>query len=295
MTASADDSFAVGALVPVESSPWIDRSRYDIHLGKTTIGRAVLCDIRVNHPTVSRAHAELIWEDGRLTLFHLSPVNPTFVNGIPVTEARELRDGDLLEIANVVSFRIEAPGDEEMATEPGLRLASRMYAIVHADVAGYSRLVEADATATAQQLEACLEIIRIESENAGGHIVQIAGDGVLLLFNSTLSAVKSVVSWQHRVMAINQALPSAKRMDFRVGINVGDIVITPSGGRHGDAINIAARIQALAEPGGAFVTGIVRDQIQGHADYGFEEVAVPPLKNISQEVRVYRVRIARRL
>lgn len=154
---------------------------------------------------------------------------------------------------------------------------------------GYARLVEQDDIATARQLENCLKIVRGRVEQMDGHVFQIVGDGIVALFNSAGSAVKSAVVWQTDIARCNAALPPARRMEFRVGINSGDLLVTPVGAVVGDAINIAARVQSIAPPGGIFITGVVRDQIQGQIDLRFEFVQANEMKNLSREVRVYRV------
>lgn len=239
-----------GVLIPLEPRPWSDQERYLLRRDKTTIGRAPDCDIRITRPTVSRMHAELAWDDGRPTIRHLSPINPTLVNGMPIGEPRTLGPGDLIEIAEGIVLRLELFGSDDELTEPRHRDERRMYAIVCTDVAGYSRLVENDDVGTARQLEECFKAIRGESEIADGRIVQVTGDGLVLLFTSAASAVNSTLAWQRRIADLNAPLAPHRRVEFRAGINSGDLLITPSGGMHGDAINIAARLQTMSLPGG---------------------------------------------
>jgi class 3 adenylate cyclase len=286
---AAKNSPPGGILIPIGSKLWSDKQHYLLRRDKTTIGRASDCDVRINHPTVSRMHAELTWSNHELMLTHLSPVNPTLVNGVPVGGACPLHTGDLIEIAEGIVLRLELFGSgDAAATMPRVLDARRMYAILYADVAAYSRLVEDDDLATARQLEACLSIIRQETERAGGRVVSVAGDGILLLFTSAASAVTCAITFQRSIASLNGPLPTARRMEFRVGINAGDILITPAGAMHGDAINVAARIQALASPGGILVTGMVHDQLQAHG-LVFEYVRTEALKNLSRGVRSYRV------
>jgi adenylate cyclase len=122
-----------------------------------------------------------------------------------------------------------------------------------------------------------------------GRVFQVVGDGIVALFNSAGSAVKSAVAWQRDIARCNRALPPPRRMEFRVGINSGDLLVTPGGAVIGDAINIAARVQSIAPPEGIFITGVVRDQLQGQIDLTFEFVQANEMKNLSREVRVYRV------
>lgn len=288
----ADDSKgfpAAGILIPAGSKPWPSEPQYSLGLGKTTIGRAPHCDVQINHPTVSRTHAELTWANGRLMLTHLSAVNLTLVNGIPVREQVALRTGDLIELADGILLRLELYTSGEEVTLAISRDDRRMYAVLYADVAGYSRLIEDNDVATARQIETCLGIFRHETERRSGRIVNIAGDGILLLFPSAEAALTCAIVCQRTFAQLNLALQPTRRMEFRVGINSGDILITPAGAMHGDAINIAARVQALATPGGILVTGVVHDQLQGHEGFKFEYVQTNELKNISREVRTYRV------
>ena len=202
----------------MEPKLWSEQPHYFLRQDKTTIGRGSSCDIRIGNPTVSRVHLELEWRAETLILTHLSPVNPTFVNGAPVAEPRPLRNGDIIEIADGVALRVElSGGGDKDATQFRGRDARRMYAILSADVVGYARLVEQDDIATARQLENSLKIVRDRVEQMDGRIFQIIGDGVVALFNSAGSAVKSAVVWQSDIARLNAALPPARRMEFRVG------------------------------------------------------------------------------
>ena len=289
MADAAKGSSPAGFLIPSGRTSWPGEARYPIGYGKITIGRAPSCDVRINYPTVSRLHAELDWADGRLVLTHLSAVNLTLVNGIPVRAATPLHTGDLIEIADGIVLRLELHASGEDDTLATSHHDRRMYAILHADVAGYSRLVEDNDIATARQIEACLGVIRRETERGKGRVVGISGDGILLLFPSTDAAVTCAVTCQRAFAERNRTLQPARRMEFRIGINSGDILITPTGGMHGDAINIAARVQALAPPGGILVTGVVYDQLQGQQGLRLEYDQTSELKNISREIRTYRV------
>ncbi len=233
---------------------------------------------------------ELTWREKTLILTHLSPTNPTFVNGAPVAEPLPLRNGDLIEVADGVALRVELfdSGDKE-ATQFRGRDVRRMYAILSADVFGYTRLVEQDDLATARQFEGCLKIVRDRVAQMDGRVFQVAGDEIVALFNSASSAVKAAVGWQLDIARGNAGLAPTRRMEFRIGINSGDLLVTPVGAIVGDAINIAARVQTVAPPGGIFITGVVRDQLQGQIDLQFEFVQTTEMKNLSREVRVYRV------
>jgi adenylate cyclase len=222
-------------------------------------------------------------------LTHLSAVNLTLVNGTPAGGTTPLHNGDLIELADGILLRLELSASGEDETLAIRRHDRRMYAILYADVVGYSRLVEDNDTATAREIDACFTVIRHETDRGKGRIVNIAGDGILLLFPSTEAALTCAVTCQQSFARRNQTLPPARHMVFRMGINSGDVLITPTGGMHGDAINIAARIQAFAPPGGILITGVVYDQLQGQEGLRFEAVQTGELKNISREVRTYRV------
>jgi class 3 adenylate cyclase len=274
----------------MEPKPWSEQPNYLLRRDRTTIGRGSSCDIRIDEPTISRVHLELAWRAETLILTHLSQVNPTFVNGAPVAEPRPMRNGDIIELADGVALRVELFGGGDKATTQIRRLdVRRMYAILSADVFGYTRLVERDDLATARQLEVCMKTIRDRVERMDGRVFQVIGDEIVALFNSAGAAVKSAVALQLDLARYNAVLPPTRRMEFRVGINSGDLLVTPGGAIVGDAINIAARVQNIAPPRGIYITAVVRDQLQGQLDLRFEFVQTGEMKNLSREVRVYRV------
>ena len=123
-----------------------------------------------------------------------------------------------------------------------------------------------------------------------GRIVRITGDGLLAEFASVVAAVRCAVEVQRAMDARNADVPQEKRIEFRMGINVGDIIID---GRDmwGDGVNVAARLEALAEPGGICVSGRVQEDVHGKLDIAFEDTGEQQLKNIARPVRVYRVRL----
>ena len=291
MSSASDAPPTGGILIPLEPTSWFRREFYMIGRERTTVGRASDCTVSVNHPNVSRVHFSLAWRDGELALTHESPINPTLVNGLPVSGPTVLRTGDRIEIATGVALRVELfdRASDDMPTEPRQYGARRLAAIVHADVVSYSRLVEDDVGATALQFETALGIIRAESEALGGRIENVAGDAVLVFFDSCVSALRSAISWQKRQKALNQDLPPNRRMEFRVGVNVGDVLVSPIGNLYGDAVNVAARLQSLASPGGVLVSGAVREQVAGETEFAFEPLQLNELKNISREVPVYRI------
>ena len=280
-----------GILIPIETKPWFRQEFYLLGLGRIVIGRGSDCQIAVNHPSVSRSHCELYWAGLELMIAHGSSTNPTLVNGLPVVEGRSLRTGDRIEIAVGVAFRVQLfdAGDDEAPTQPRRYGDQRAYAIVHTDVVSYSRLVEADVVGAARQFERSLEIIRKASEARGGRIENVSGDAVMVLFDDAGSAVRAARAFQTKIAAFNVALDPARRMEFRVGVDYGDVLVTPAGNFYGETVNIATRVQALAPPGGVLVTSAVRDQLHGEVDFRFEPVRFNELKNISREVGVFRL------
>jgi class 3 adenylate cyclase/pimeloyl-ACP methyl ester carboxylesterase/DNA-binding CsgD family transcriptional regulator len=166
----------------------------------------------------------------------------------------------------------------------------RLIAILAADVAGYSRLVGADEEGTLTQWKAhWRELIDPKIKEHHGRIVRITGDGLLLEFESVLAAVRCAVDVQRAMVQRNADVPQEKRIEFRMGINVGD-VIRDGNDVWGDGVNVAARLEALSEPGGICVSGRVEEDVHGRLDIVFEDTGERQLKNIARPVRVYRLR-----
>src|SRR5262245_12910449 len=171
------------------------------------------------------------------------------------------------------------------------RVERRLMAILAADVAGYSRLVGADEEGTLAQWKAHWRtIIDPKIQEHSGRIVRITGDGLLAEFASVVAAVRCAVEVQRAMSARNADVPQQKRIEFRMGINVGDIIIDDTD-MWGDGVNVAARLEALAEPGGICVSGRVQEDVYGRLDITFEDAGEQQLKNITRPVRVYRVRL----
>ena len=174
-----------------------------------------------------------------------------------------------------------------MASE---RIERRLTAILAADVAGYSRLVEADEEGTLSQWKALWgTVIEPKIKEHRGRIARVIGDGILAEFASVIDAVRCAVEVQRSVAERNANAPQDKRIEFRVGINFGELIIE-HGDFWGDGVNIAARLEALAHPGGICVSGRVQEDTQGKLEIAFEFMGEQNLKNIVRPVRVYRVR-----
>jgi class 3 adenylate cyclase len=279
-----------GVLVPTEPAPWFRQEHYLLDREKTIVGRAPECQIRINHPNVSRTHLSLEWVGGSFIASYLSSSNVTYINGVPLADTCALRNGDRIELAEGVQFRFELfDVNDDAPTEHRPFGEHLLLAIVHTDVASYSRLMEDNAEGTARQFAVCLDIVKAEIASVGGRIDNVAGDSLLIVFKSTHSAVVSTMNWQKRIASLNQTLPPKRRMQFRAGINLGDVFISSAGALHGEAINIAERLQRLAAPESVVVAGVVRDQLHGHEQFIFDYLGSPELKNISREIRAYRV------
>jgi adenylate cyclase len=171
----------------------------------------------------------------------------------------------------------------------GKRVERRLAAVLAADVAGYSRLMEADEEGTL----AALRAIRRELGDptiAGhrGRIVKTTGDGLLVEFASVVDAVRCAVGLQRAMAERSADIKRAKRIEYRIGIHQGDIIVE-DGDIFGDGVNVAARLEALAEPGGICVAARVQEDAAGKLDLDFEDLGTQQLKNIARPVRAYRV------
>ena len=166
----------------------------------------------------------------------------------------------------------------------------RLAAIVSADVVGYSLLMGRDDSATLAGLKAHRrELIDPKIAEYGGRIVKTTGDGLLLEFPSVVDAVRCAVDVQRGMAERNAGVPPDQRIEFRIGINVGDIIIDGDD-IFGDGVNVAARLQTLAEPGGICVSRVVRDQVLDKLSFAFEDLGAQQVKNIVRPVEAYRIR-----
>jgi len=166
----------------------------------------------------------------------------------------------------------------------------RLAAIVSADVVGYSLLMGRDDSATLAGLKAHRrELIDPKISEYDGRIVKTTGDGLLMEFPSVVEAVRCAVDVQRGMAERNAGVPAEERIEFRIGINVGDIIIDGDD-IYGDGVNVAARLQALAEPGGICVSKAVRDQVLDKLSFAFEELGAQQVKNIVRPIEVYRIR-----
>jgi len=170
------------------------------------------------------------------------------------------------------------------------RIQRRLAAILAADVVGYSRLIEADEEGTRARLRRLQsELIEPRIAADGGRVVKTMGDGILAEFPSAVDAVRNALAFQSSMAERNAELPEDQRLVFRVGVNVGDVIVEGDD-IQGDGVNVAARIEGLGEPGGVFVSSSVFEQVTGKLKASFDDLGEKTVKNMMRPVHVYRAR-----
>jgi adenylate cyclase len=173
------------------------------------------------------------------------------------------------------------------------RVERRLTAVLAADVAGYSRLMGTDEEGTLARLKAVRKALVDPTITAHrGRIVKTTGDGMLVEFASAVDAVRGAVEVQGGMAEQNASVPQDQRIEFRIGIHVGDIIIDEND-IFGDGVNIAARLEGLAEPGGLCISDDAQRQVRGKVDVAFENMGSQTLKNITEPIRVWRVQLGR--
>ena len=175
-----------------------------------------------------------------------------------------------------------------MKQKQPVRVGRRLAAIVAADVAGYSRLMGLDEVGTARTLREHRKVTDALAAKHGGRIVKTTGDGVLLEFPSVVDAVECAVAVQAVMAERNQSVPKDRRMLLRIGINLGDILIEGDD-ILGDGVNVAARLEGIAEPGGICLSSSAYDQVRGKVPVDFTDLGEQALKNIARPIRAYAV------
>src|ERR1700721_76501 len=175
-----------------------------------------------------------------------------------------------------------------VADQPG-RVGGRLAAILAADVAGYSRLMGLDEAGTARILREHRVIADAVVAKHGGRIVKTTGDGLLIEFPSVVDAVECAVAVQTVMAERNEGVPQDRRMLFRIGINLGDILIEGDD-ILGDGVNVAARLEGIATPGGICISSSAYDQVRGKVDVEFADLGEQNLKNIARPERACAVR-----
>jgi adenylate cyclase len=168
----------------------------------------------------------------------------------------------------------------------------RLAAILAADVAGYSRLIGADEEGTLNRLRSIrANVIDPKIAEHRGRIVKTTGDGLLVEFTSVVDTLRCAIEWQRGMAERNADVPSTSRIEFRIGVHQGDVVVEDDD-IFGDGVNVAARLEGLADPSGICLSARVQEDVAGRLDLTFEDLGEQTLKNIARSVRVYRVRLA---
>ena len=230
--------------------------------------------------------ADNVWKQGVLGHYGRVPVS-AIVWSCP-DRTFGPRRSQVMEVPNPFSYTSSTRSKpvEQMATA---RAQRRLAAILSADVVGYSRLMGADEAGTLAVLKTHRhELIDPKVEEYSGRVVKLMGDGMLAEFPSVVDAVQCAVDIQQRMVARNVDSPADSRIEFRVGINIGDVIIDGDD-IYGDGVNIAARLQEAAEPGGVYVSGDVYRQVEGKVGMEFQDLGERELKNIENPVRAYKV------
>ena len=164
----------------------------------------------------------------------------------------------------------------------------KLTAILYADVVGYSRLTGADEEGTHRLLSGCLDAMAALIEKYHGRVIHYAGDAVLADFGSVVDALTSAVEMQGDLATRNEALPDDRKVQFRIGINLGEVIIDRED-IYGDGVNVAARLEGIADPGGICISASVHEQVAGKLELAFEDMGEQEVKNIARPVHAYRV------
>jgi adenylate cyclase len=170
-------------------------------------------------------------------------------------------------------------------------MRQRLAAILAADVAGYSRLMAADERATVAALDAARGVFRRMIESNQGRVIDMAGDSVLAVFEIATGAVIAALAIQKEINASAESAIEDRRMRFRIGVHLGDVIEKADGTIYGDGVNIAARLEGLSEPGGVAVSDSIRTAVKANISAGFEDQGEQQVKNIAEPVRAYRIRV----
>ena len=184
----------------------------------------------------------------------------------------------------------EKIGVSKAASIPDEGMHRQLKAILSADVKGYSRLMSEDEMSTIARLKNCREIISVQVERHTGRVVDSPGDNILAEFGSVVNAVECAIATQKELRNRNAAVPDYRKMEYRIGINLGDVIVE-KGRIYGDGVNIAARLEGMAEAGGVCVSGTVYDQIESKLLFTYEFLGEKEVKNIRKPVRVYRIKL----
>jgi class 3 adenylate cyclase len=271
------------------------------------IGRSPDSDIPIQDVSVSRKHAQLAFtDDGRCHLKDCDSTYGTFVFRDGRWEQVEQTVVELEDLLRFGSWQIKTAqivkllrAAEAMRQAQGEKTSfkrsrpqRRLAAILFADVVGYVRLMEAGEEETLERLKAHREeLIDPTIAEFHGAVVKTMGDGVMTEFGSVLDAVLCAVEIQKGMSERNRDLPEGRRMLLRIGINLGDVVVE-AGDIFGGGVNIASRLEGLAEPGGICISAAVYEQIFNKCDLRFDDLGKLAIKNAPEPVQVYSLQVA---
>ncbi|HRK36928.1 MAG TPA: adenylate/guanylate cyclase domain-containing protein [Burkholderiaceae bacterium] len=171
------------------------------------------------------------------------------------------------------------------------QFTSRLAAVLVADAVGYSRLMSQDAEATVRTLDAARSVFKAQVHLHAGRVIDMAGDSVMAVFETAVGAVKAASTVMRQIAATNQGLPANRVMQFRIGVNLGDVIEKPDGTVYGDGINIASRLQNLAQPGEVVITEAVYASVRGKLPLTFVDIGENLVKNIDYPVHCYKAQI----
>ena len=169
-----------------------------------------------------------------------------------------------------------------------MAVSRKLTTILCADVEGYARLMGGDEVATLERLKQHRAAMAGLIERHHGRIVNTWGDGVIADFPSVVEAVQCAIETQRELATRNDELPEPERLEFRIGINLGDVMVD-GGDLYGEGVNVAARLQTLAPPGGIVISGAVHDQVRGKLSVGYQTIGPQQVKNIADPVPAFRV------
>src|SRR5256886_11190617 len=187
----------------------------------------------------------------------------------------------MAEIRDFKKGRVGAPPREPMPR--------RLAAIVAGDISGYSRLMQIDLEGTHNRVKRIeRELIEPSIVEHHGRLVKTTGDGFIAIFDSPVEAVRCSIVIQQNLVGRNASLPKDSRIEYRIGVNLGDVIVEPDD-IYGDGVNIASRIEGIAEPGQVYISGAIYEQIKHKVVCGYESLGDRKVKNITDPVRIYRV------
>jgi class 3 adenylate cyclase len=265
------------------------------------VGRGTKSDIVLSDTSVSRNHAELEpRDDGRVRIVDLGSKFGTFVkrkDGWARVDEATVAAGDPIRLGNLETtprLLLELLGDTTKAPlsplstdmSSGIR---KLAAILAADVVGYSKLMGQDEAGTLAALKHCRrELFDPSVERHRGRVFKVIGDGILAEFTSVVDAVRCALDIQTAIQRRRFGKGEGKSLQFRMGINLGD-VIADGDDIYGDGVNIAARLESIAQPGGICISGPVYDQIKNKLYLGYDDLGHRSVKNIAEPIRVYNV------